>query len=167
MRVAVAAREPVDTREAAALARTLEELDRLEDPFSREAAPVHVTGSAVVTGPRGVLLLRHRLLGFWVQPGGHLEPGETPWEAARREAQEETGLAVEPVGPPAALLHVDVHGAAHGHTHLDLRYRFEVEGDPTPRPPAGESQEVAWYDWDSARSTADPGLAGLLQAMRG
>ena len=41
--------------------------------------------------PRGILLLVHRRLGIWLQPGGHVDPGETPWEAARRETVEETG----------------------------------------------------------------------------
>jgi 8-oxo-dGTP diphosphatase len=38
-----------------------------------------------------VLLVRHPWRG-WVPPGGQVEPGETPREAARRELCEETGL---------------------------------------------------------------------------
>ena len=40
------------------------------------------------------LLHCHPKLGKWVPPGGHLEPNETPPEAAIREAKEETGLDV-------------------------------------------------------------------------
>jgi len=139
-------------------------LARLARPFDEAAGPIHVTASAIVVGPQGVLLLRHRRLGIWVQPGGHLEPGEMPADAAAREAAEETGLALRhPAGGPA-LVHVDVHPGGRGHTHLDLRWLLLAEG--TPRPPPGESQDVSWFSWDEALARADPGLAGALHALR-
>lgn len=33
----------------------------------------------------------------WGMPGGYVEPGETPAEAASRELREETGISVDPV----------------------------------------------------------------------
>lgn len=35
--------------------------------------------------------------------GGHLEPGESHWECAAREAMEETGLVISPVDAPETL----------------------------------------------------------------
>jgi 8-oxo-dGTP pyrophosphatase MutT (NUDIX family) len=169
------ARVPLDGREEAARAKALEALATLPHPFDRHADLTHVTGSALIVGPRGVVLHRHRRLGLWVQPGGHVDRHETPWEAARREAVEETGLAVHLVAPlhPEAghggesdLIHVDVHPGGRGHTHLDLRYLLEVDGDDTPRPPEGESQEVHWFGWDDAVAIADPGVVAILRALR-
>ncbi|HUH07842.1 MAG TPA: NUDIX domain-containing protein [Egibacteraceae bacterium] len=126
---------------------------------------MHVTGSAIVTGPRGVLLHRHKRLGIWMQPGGHVEPGEAPWDGARREVLEETGLLAEhPVGRPE-LVHVDVHPGGRGHIHLDLRYLLAA-GDADPSPPPGESQDVAWFSWDDALELADVALVGALRAVR-
>jgi 8-oxo-dGTP diphosphatase len=36
---------------------------------------------------------------FWLTPGGEIEPGEEPLDAARRELHEELGLVLEPQGP--------------------------------------------------------------------
>ncbi len=169
VRADVAARSPVDAREATSIDRFLTAFDSLVEPFSRVSDPVHVTGSGIVTGRRGVVLLRHRRLGVWLQPGGHIDPGETPWDAARRESEEETGLAVAftdvlPDGVPL-LVHVDVHAGGKGHTHLDLRYLLEA-GDDDPDPPPEESQEVGWFDWPEAIERADDGLRGALRALR-
>lgn len=165
VRAAVTAFVPVDARAVASRARVLAELGHLAHPFDRHADLVHVTGSAVVTGARGTVLHRHKRLGRWLQPGGHLEPGEAPAEAARREAAEETGLAVSHPGPVPHLLHVDVHAAADAHVHLDLRYLL-VADDPgaRPAPAPGESQAAAWFMWADALALADDSLRGALAA---
>lgn len=166
VRRSVTERQPIDAAEQASISEFLAEFDRLDDPLDQTLDPVHVTGSAIVTGRRGVLLLCHKRLGLWLQPGGHVDPGESPWEAALREAHEETGLSVsftqfDTDGVPS-LVHVDVHDGGRGHTHLDLRYVLDG-GDADPRPPEGESQEIEWLDWPAAVERAgDERLAGLL-----
>lgn len=44
-----------------------------------------------------VLLIQRRDIPVWVLPGGGIDPGEAPEEAAIREMEEETGLKVEVV----------------------------------------------------------------------
>jgi 8-oxo-dGTP pyrophosphatase MutT (NUDIX family) len=166
----VIAKQPVDERERQSLSAFVEAFDQLEEPFEQESNSIHVTGSALVVGPRGVVLLKHKRLGFWLQPGGHIDPGESPWAAALREAREETGLEVDFAGPldiegVPDLLHVDVHPGGRGHTHLDVRYLLDG-GDADPDPPEGESQEIGWYDWEAAVEQADPGLEGILRFLQ-
>ena len=163
VRAAVEAHVPNDAREAEARQRVEDALRDLERPFDRTAGPDHVTGSAIVVGPRGTVLHIHKRLGRWLQPGGHVDPGEGPWDAARREAHEETGLAVvHPTGGPR-LIHVDVHPAPLGHTHHDLRYLlFGADEDPVP--PPDESPAAAWFSWEEAFAVADAALVGALRA---
>jgi 8-oxo-dGTP pyrophosphatase MutT (NUDIX family) len=157
----VSARTPVNDREQASVDRFLAQVQLLRDPFSEHADPIHVTASGIIIGPRGIVLHRHRILGTWVAPGGHIDEGEAPWDAARREAAEETGLAVEHFGGVPTLVHVDVHEGPNGHTHLDLRYLLDG-GDADPAPPAEESQEVAWFAWDEAAAITEPCMRGIV-----
>ena len=164
LRDAVTAFDAVTPRETGSRARFLAELDRLTDPFSRDADPVHVTGSAIVIGPRGTVLHWHKRIGGWMQPGGHVDAGEMPWQAALREATEETGLAVRhPVGGPE-LLHLDVHPAG-PHVHLDLRY-LVWSADDDPAPPPGESQQVRWFTLAEALDVADDALIDGLRRLQ-
>lgn len=97
-----------------------------DDAAWRSSVEGHLTGSALVvdaTGERTLLML-HRKLGRWFQPGGHAD-GDTNLPAvALREATEETGVEGLRVAVPA--IDVDVHRveppAEAPHLHLDVRY---------------------------------------------
>jgi 8-oxo-dGTP pyrophosphatase MutT (NUDIX family) len=156
---------PVSAREVESHRRILAELEALADPFDRNAGPVHVTGSALVAGSRGTVLLVHRKLGIWLQPGGHLDAGEAPADAALRETVEETGLLVRHPGAGPYLVHLDVHQDAEDHTHLDLRYLLRCDTDADPAPPEGESQQVRWFSLDEALEVADEGLVDGLRRL--
>ena len=165
LRILVEGHTPSSPREVAAQKRFLAELGQLSAPCDEHAGPTHVTASGIVVGRRGTALHKHKRLGIWMQPGGHIDPGERPEEAALREAIEELGLAV--AHPPAGqyLIHLDVHDAANAHTHLDLRYLL-LGADADPMPPADESPDARWCSWDEALRMADPALVDALPLAR-
>lgn len=117
-----------------------------------------------------VLLHLHRRLDRWLQPGGHLEPGEEPEVAARRETQEETGIdAAHPVTGPL-LLHVDEHPGPDGHVHLDLRYLLLAAADAVPSGTGettgrGPGPTLRWCSVDEAVRLTDRSLARALRGL--
>ena len=162
------AHRPGDERERRSLSRARALIGWLPRPLDQDADPTHVTGSAIVLDGRGrVLLHRHKRLGIWLQPGGHLDPGEHPAQAARRETLEETGVAAEHPDAGPLLLHVDVHEGPRGHVHLDLRYLLHGDGDAPLRPAPGESPDVAWVARDEVPRLADASLAAAVRAVPG
>jgi 8-oxo-dGTP pyrophosphatase MutT (NUDIX family) len=66
----------------------------INDDFSPRTC---FTASGCLIHRQKVLLILHKKLGLWLNPGGHLEPGELPHQAAEREFYEETGVFVEAV----------------------------------------------------------------------
>jgi len=165
LRDIVVAHQTASPREAAAKERILLELDRLGDPTNEHDDPTHVTASGIVVGARGTVLHLHKRLGRWMQPGGHIDPGETPPVAALREATEELGMVVAHPRHGPVLVHLDVHEAAFGHTHLDLRYLL-IGTDDDPAPPPGESQQARWCSWAEADDLADEALRPALAIAR-
>lgn len=167
----LAAHRPATTREAHSLAAVRRYVRWLARPLDEAADPVHVTASAVVLDDRGRSLLhRHRRLGLWLQPGGHVGPGEAPAAAAFREAVEETGIPLRH-DDAGRLVHVDVHEGGRGHLHLDLRWLLHGDGTAGFAPAAGESQQLRWVPvaeidaWGDA-SVADAVRAGAARLTR-
>ena len=159
----LAAYVPRSEEEAAAVAR-VRDLAATRDPFDR-ASPVHVTGSAlVVHPPTGRVLLRwHERMGGWLHLGGHVDAGETsPLTAARREAEEESGLgdlAPWPERAHPAILQVVVVPVPAGkgepaHEHADVRYVLAT-GTPDEVVPERPSARLRWATVDEARGLVD------------
>jgi 8-oxo-dGTP pyrophosphatase MutT (NUDIX family) len=167
---------PADAKEAADLAEIRAFIDRHPDPFDRRIVDGHLTGSAVVVSAAGdrVLLLHHRKLRRWLQPGGHAEPGERDGEVvALREAREETGIDGLELHPSAPRpLDVDVHpiparGDEPAHRHLDLRYLVIAPDDAILRRLAAEARALRWFGWTELESLdLDSGLRRALRTAR-
>lgn len=106
---------------------------RNDEFWQRTTLEGHVTGSAWVLSPDGshALLIHHKKLDRWLQPGGHVdETDATVADTARREAVEECGLADLTLLQPA-FFDVDVHeiperAQVPAHFHYDLRYLFRA-----------------------------------------
>ena len=119
--------------------------------FERSLDIGHVTGSAWVVDGAGtrVLLTHHKKLDMWVQLGGHADGDADVFRVARREAEEESGLAgLEPVSD--RIFDLDVHriparGHEPEHFHWDLRYAFRAAGSESFRV-SDESHGLAWID---------------------
>lgn len=77
------------------VARFVEFLHSHADVFRRGHDEGHFTGSAWLVSADGqrALLMYHRKLGRWLQPGGHADGDTDLARVALREAQEETGIA--------------------------------------------------------------------------
>jgi 8-oxo-dGTP pyrophosphatase MutT (NUDIX family) len=155
-------------------------LDGDVDPLRRSTLPTHVTSSAIVLDvPRGLVLLhRHRRLGVWLQPGGHIEDGEDAASAAVRETREETGYdATHPDAGPL-IGHVDEHPGPDGHVHLDLRFVLlcardaATADDAEPSGARGDDgPRLRWVTRREAERLSDTSLVraldGSLARLRG
>lgn len=106
-------------------------VDSTPDCCSRQHLAGHCTGSALIADPKGerVLLLFHPSLKRWLQPGGHADGEFDLLSVARREAQEETGLAWDSLTPYGKRfpLDIDIHqiparGKEAQHLHYDMRF---------------------------------------------
>jgi 8-oxo-dGTP pyrophosphatase MutT (NUDIX family)/GNAT superfamily N-acetyltransferase len=166
--------EPRNAEEAAHHAR-LRNLAARRDPWSR-AEPVHVTASALIVHPstRRVLLRWHERMRRWMQVGGHGDPGERdPWEVARREAREETGLddlgALTPDGErlpvQVVIVPVPAHGAEPAHEHADVRYLLSTRHPERARAETPGAR-LRWLPIDDAFAVVEDNVRVLLQRAR-
>lgn len=114
------------------------------------------TATTFVVRHDATLLLLHRKLGRWFPPGGHIEPGELPHEAALREVREETGLEVLLLDAGSRLGTVPVLPQPHcilletiaaDHQHIDLIYFARAPGG-VPRAAEREAHALRWFSSD-------------------
>ena len=136
------------------------------DPEKPGAGHLCVTAWVFDEDARHVLLVRHPTLG-WVQPGGHLDPGERPATGAARELAEETGLAVtvEPDAVPTVLhpARFPARGPHPAHLHWNLGYRFQADSTVLLVPE--EAAPVAWFPVDALPAPTTPDVAPLVALL--
>jgi len=129
---------------------------------NRKTLPGHITGSAIVLSPdrEKILLIDHKLMKMWLQPGGHWDPEEPdPWTAAKREAVEETAVELAeqlvPYGDAHMPLQIETHPIPARpdknepeHYHHDFRYAFIAKSEELSH----QEHEVAaagWFTFDA------------------
>jgi 8-oxo-dGTP pyrophosphatase MutT (NUDIX family) len=108
----------------------------------------HLTASGFVFKNDSILLIKHRYLKVWLQPGGHIDSGETPNVAAQREVLEETGWVTKYLGDGVPF-DIDVHlipdnpiKSEKSHWHIDCGYVLH----PVEYVDASDPEETKWFD---------------------
>ena len=118
----------------------------------------HFVATGYIVRNGKTLLLFHKKLRMWLPPGGHIDDGELPEEALRREIREETGLEVEilslrrapdPTDGRVRYLyvpnHVQLEDIPGGHPqHIDLIYFCKARNGKVSLRPT-EHDEMRWH----------------------
>lgn len=136
----------------------------LQDPAALERSnyqPGHFTASALVLSPdcSSVLLVFHKRLGLWLQPGGHVEPTDASLLfAAEREVAEEVGLTdLTLLHGDEPILDLDIHALPStaqepAHLHFDVRFAFRAASRTVT--PNHEVRDPLWVELGRITDTA-------------
>ncbi len=118
------------------------------------------TATTFVVWRGRVLLHKHKKLGHWFPPGGHIDPHELPDDAAVREVLEESGVPVElvgeralPIDEPRQLVRprgVQLETISPGHEHIDLIYFARPTTDYAGYLLATDPS-LGWYDREALK----------------
>jgi len=125
------------------------------------------TTSAFIMHPTDpkLLLLHHKKLNSWLQPGGHIELNENPLQALHHELEEETGLTpdmytiLEPADSPKTSgtsvtlplpFYVSDHRFNDVHRHIDMTYLVHSNTDTLTTTPDG-AHAIKWLTLDEIR----------------
>jgi 8-oxo-dGTP pyrophosphatase MutT (NUDIX family) len=165
---------PADEAEQADVARICDLLASASKPLHRgHYLPGHITASAYVYDPASgqLLLHHHRRLDRWLQMGGHVEEGESPRQAALREAREESGLEGLALAVDR-IFDVNVHAIPAGkgepdHSHFDVRFLVSPGSETKVRLDPEESLDLRWLDLEEAeRRMNEPAAARVIGKIR-
>lgn len=99
---------------------------------------------------REILMVQNRKGGHWSFPKGHMEPGETELDTARREVWEETGLCVE---PSAQIRDTVTYTLPNGKEKTVVYFGgLLADGAAAPRPQPEEIAALRWAPLEQAAS---------------
>lgn len=154
--------------------------DTSADPFSRANMQGHITTSGLVYDAAAdkVLLIHHRTLNRWLQPGGHHEGLDRLDVSAAREVEEETGVNVnvrvhQAPRFDAPLIDIDSHAIpanpAKGegaHVHHDFLYLFRGDATAPLSPQWEEVRGVRWVTCDALLTLASARFERLVSKLQ-
>ena len=142
-----------------------------EEYWHRKCFPGHVTAGAWVMDPKRerTMLVHHKGMNKWFQPGGHCDEDESAKGTALREVYEETGLR------GTILWRFPLDLAIHSipplpdepsHEHYDMNYPMVANG--TKYRKSKESHRIAWVHLDDAPSyiRGDEPMQRMLKKWR-
>lgn len=152
--------KPVNASEALMTQATLTFIEQHPNCFDRSLLVGHVTGSAWIVSPnrQQTVLIHHRKLDRWFQPGGHADGDPDIAAVAVREAEEETGLTSLHLVSPA-IFDVDVHpiparGDVPEHLHYDIRFLLEANPEELFQI-TDEVKNIRWFPLEAVETVTD------------
>ena len=167
---------PAEATDLQAIADQL--ADTSADPFSRANMQGHITTSGLVYDRAAdkVLLIHHRTLNRWLQPGGHHEGLDRLDVSAAREVEEETGVQVcgaQDQALDAPLIDIDSHAIPANptkgecaHVHHDFLYLFRGDATAPLSPQWEEVQGVRWVARESLLALPSARFERLVSKLR-
>ena len=143
------------------------EIFRIEKP----AVPdTHLVSYCLIVSPEldKILLVEHKKAELWLPPGGHVDPGEDPKEAAAREAREELGIDFEFLSDQPLMLTV-TKTVGNIVEHTDISLWYVLKGDPTQTlefDPV-EFHQIRWFAINEIPfEKSDPQMKRFIQKLQ-
>jgi 8-oxo-dGTP diphosphatase len=166
--------EPFDTIEEEQIGFVLKWIASGDEIFriSKPADPdIHLVSYFALLSPEEnkILLVDHKKANLWLPPGGHIEPGEHPKEAVKREIQEELGIeATFLIDPPLFLTISRTTEDSHfsSHTDVSLWYVLKGSSDWHLDFDKEEFNEIKWFDLNKIPfELSDPNMDRFLKKL--